>query len=30
VQFSVYDVLGNEVATRANEEKPVEEHEVEF
>jgi hypothetical protein len=30
VQLKVYDVLGNEVATLVNEEKPVGEYEVEF
>jgi len=30
VQFSVYDVLGNEVATLVNKELPSGEYEVEF
>jgi hypothetical protein len=30
VQLKVYDVLGNEIATLVNEEKPAGEYEVEF
>ncbi len=30
VQFKVYDILGNEVATLVNEQKPAGNYEVEF